>query len=108
MGSSKSTIAQAAEKGLERYRARDPGALYSLGWATKEGTQWCPMNEEPLHLIPERFRKEVLDNLNSAVPEGEYLAKTSRANLCPFCRYVYSDLLKQYQGDWTRVVQDVG
>ena len=27
--------------------------------------------------------------------------------LCPFCRYVYSDRLKQYDGDWTRVMQDV-
>jgi serine protein kinase len=56
VGSSKSTIARLLKKGLERYSARDEGALFTIGWATKDGTQWCPMNEEPLHLIPERFR----------------------------------------------------
>ncbi len=27
--------------------------------------------------------------------------------LCPFCRYVYSERLRHYNGDWTRVVEDV-
>src|ERR1700722_9455301 len=33
VGSSKSTIARLIKKGLERYSARDDGALYSLGWS---------------------------------------------------------------------------
>ena len=106
VGSSKSTIARLLKKGLERYSAKDAGALYTLGWTTKDGVQWCPMNEEPLHIIPERFRKEVTDNLNSEVPPDGYRAKVI-GELCPFCRYVYSELLKQYDGDWTRVIQDV-
>ncbi len=94
---------------------KGPGTLQRAAWcgkalagwkSTKDGTQWCPMNEEPLHLIPERFRKDVLDNLNAEVASGDYRAKVT-GELCPFCRYVYSDLLKQYAGDWTRVVQDV-
>ena len=52
------------------------------------------MNEEPLHLIPERFRAEILDNLNAGVAEGEYRVKIT-GELCPFCRYVYSDLLQE-------------
>ena len=62
VGSSKSTIARLLKKGLEKYTGRDEGALYSLGWADpagpdgKETVHWCPMNEEPLHLIPQRFR----------------------------------------------------
>ncbi len=106
VGSSKSTIARLLKKGLERYSGRDEGALFSIGWNTKDGVQWCPMNEEPLHLIPERFRAEILDNLNAGVAEGEYRVKIT-GELCPFCRYVYSDLLRQYEGDWTRVVNDV-
>src|SRR5689334_6227338 len=106
VGSSKSTIARLLKKGLERYSAKDAGALYSLGWATADGVQWCPMNEEPLHMIPERFRKDVLDGLNADIPADEYRVKV-RGELCPFCRYVYSDLLRQYEGDWTRVIQDV-
>src|SRR5687767_5564952 len=65
VGSSKSTIARLIKKGLERYSTRDDGALYALGWKTGDNIQWCPMNEEPLHLIPTRFRKEILDSLNS-------------------------------------------
>src|SRR5688572_22165447 len=66
VGSSKSTIARMLKKGLERYSARDDGALYTIGWASPESEEayWCPMHEEPLHLIPERFREDVLNRLN--------------------------------------------
>jgi serine protein kinase len=94
VGSSKSTIARLLKKGLERYSTKDSGALYSLGWATKDGIQSCLMNEEPLHLIPERFRNEVLACLNANVPSGENRVKIM-GELCPFCRYVYSDLLRE-------------
>jgi serine protein kinase len=106
VGSSKSTIARLLKKGLERYSAKDEGALYSIGWQTPEGVQWCPMNEEPLHLIPERFRGDVYDRLNAEVPPGGYRVK-AKGELCPFCRYVYSQLLKKVDGDWTKVVQEV-
>jgi serine protein kinase len=106
VGSSKSTIARLLKKGLERYSAKDDGALYSLGWATGDGVEWCPMNEEPLHLIPERFRKEVYDQLNADVEPGGYKVKVT-GDLCPFCRYQYNQLLKKVDGDWTRVVENV-
>src|SRR5664279_741062 len=64
VGSSKSTIARLLKKGLERYSGRDDGALYTLGWVNGDAVQWCPMNEEPLHLIPQRFREEVATSLN--------------------------------------------
>src|SRR5438876_5118200 len=60
VGSSKSTIARLLKKGLEQYSASDEGALFSLGWAAGDESgdvQWCPMNEEPLHIISNRFRK---------------------------------------------------
>ncbi len=75
VGSSKSTIARLLKRGLEQYSASDEGALYTIGWVTAEGTQWCPMNEEPLHLVPERFRGELLEQINSNVPEGGYRAE---------------------------------
>jgi serine protein kinase len=109
VGSSKSTIARLLKKGLERYSARDEGALYTLGWVDLEDTRsihWCPMNEEPLHIIPGRFRVDVEANLNQDRPAGEYRARI-KGELCPFCRYVYNERLKHYGGDWTRVVQDV-
>src|ERR1700761_6776123 len=106
VGSSKSTIARLLKKGLEAYSATDEGAMYTLGWVVDGNVQWCPMNEEPLHLVPERFRDEVAANLNEgAAPSGPRVR--IHGELCPFCRYVYTDLRKHYGGDWTRVVQDV-
>jgi serine protein kinase len=104
VGSSKSTIARMLKKGLERYSVSEEGALFTLGWVTGDVVQWCPMHEEPLHVIPHRFRKDVMAQLNAG--HGDYAVRI-HGELCPFCRYVYSDRLKQYEGDWTRVVQDL-
>jgi serine protein kinase len=109
VGSSKSTIARLLKKGLERYSARDEGALYTLGWVNEEDAElvhWCPMHEEPLHLIPHRFRDDVSTQLNQGRGEDDYQAKIS-GEMCPFCRYSYAERLKKYEGDWTRVMQDV-
>jgi serine protein kinase len=109
VGSSKSTIARLLKKGLERYSARDDGALYALGWTIEGATQWCPMNEEPLHLVPEGFRGDVTAELNEGHESQEDHSELVKivGELCPFCRYVYTDLRKKYAGDWTRVVDDV-
>ncbi len=109
VGSSKSTIARQLKKGLERYSTTDAGALYTLGWvslADPNSVHWCPMHEEPLHLVPERFRAEVAERLSAGRTEGQYNVKIN-GELCPFCRYVYAERLRRYEGDWTRVVQDV-
>jgi serine protein kinase len=109
VGSSKSTIARLLKKGLERYSQTDSGALYTLGWtalADPNNIHWCPMHEEPLHLVPERFRPEIVQKLNAGRGEGDYKVKIN-GELCPFCRYVYAERLKHYEGDWTRVVHDV-
>jgi serine protein kinase len=50
VGSSKSTIVRLLKKGLERYPPTT--RVVFAGLAIKDGTQWCPMNEEPLHLFP--------------------------------------------------------
>ncbi|MBX3412849.1 MAG: serine protein kinase [Pirellulales bacterium] len=109
VGSSKSTIARLLKKGLERYTSRDDGALYTLGWVDLEDhsdVHWCPMHEEPLHLIPDRFRGEVEQRFNAVRQADGYDVKIT-GELCPFCRYVYTERLKRYNGDWTRVVEDV-
>ena len=109
VGSSKSTIVRLLKQGLQRYSATDDGALYTLGWVDEENpdeVQWCPMNEEPLHLIPERFREEVEARLNEGREEN-VLQVRIRGELDPFCRFMYQQRLKKYDGDWTRVVQDV-
>lgn len=108
VGSSKSTIARMLKKGLERYTASDAGALYTLGWRNEEGgdMEWCPMNEEPLHLIPLRFRLDVETKLHEG-RNGVDFAVHIKGELCPFCRHQYGERLRQYDGDWTRVLKDV-
>ena len=108
VGSSKSTIARLLKRGLERYSGTDEGALYTLGWTGDEEGEfhWCPMHEEPLHIIPERFRDDVLQNLNAETSEGAYRVRIV-GELCPYCRFMYTERLKKYNGDWTKVVQDV-
>jgi len=109
VGSSKSTIVRLLKQGLQKYSATDAGALYTLGWVDEEDpneVQWCPMNEEPLHLIPERFRGEVAAQLNAGRGEDELHVRI-RGELDPFCRFMYQQRLKKYDGDWTRVIQDV-
>jgi serine protein kinase len=108
VGSSKSTIARLLKKGLQRYSGRDEGALYTLGWADPESNEvyWCPMHEEPLHLIPDRFRADVLAKLNAGRSDDGYKVKIV-GDLCPYCRFMYTERLARYDGDWTRVIKDV-
>jgi serine protein kinase len=109
VGSSKSTIVRLLKQGLQRYSETDEGALYTLGWVDEENpdeVHWCPMNEEPLHLIPERFREDVAVSLNEEIKEGDFQVRI-RGELDPFCRFMYQQRLKKYDGDWTRVAQDI-
>lgn len=109
VGSSKSTIVRLLKQGLERYSGTDDGALYTMGWVDEDDpneVHWCPMNEEPLHLIPERFRDEVADRLNAGRGEEDFQVRI-RGELDPYCRFMYQQRLKKYDGDWTRVIQDV-
>jgi serine protein kinase len=108
VGSSKSTIARLLKHGLERYSATEDGAVYSLGWVNEDtgDVNWCPMHEEPLHVIPERFRADVLARLN-AERENEDRRVRIVGELCPYCRFMYTDRLKKYSGDWTKVIHDL-
>jgi len=108
VGSSKSTIARLLKHGLERYSATEEGAVYTLGWINEDtgDVNWCPMHEEPLHVIPERFREDVVSRLN-ADRENEERKVRIFGELCPYCRFMYTERLKKYDGDWTKVVHDI-
>ena len=73
----KSTIVSMLKKGLEEYSRTDEGALYAI--------KDCPMQEEPLNLIPHPLREEF---------EQEYGVKIE-GNLCPSCRF---RLKEEYDG----------
>jgi serine protein kinase len=76
--SGKSTIVGLIRKGLELYSQSDAGALYAI--------KGCPMQEEPLHLVPDKWRDSLSEDHNINI-EG---------SLCPRCRFTLDD---KYNGD---------
>src|SRR5213594_1148815 len=115
VGSSKSTIVRLLKKGLEDYSRTPEGALYTFVWVLqgeigRKRTDQneiiaCPMHEEPLHLVPEELRPEVLRMLNEGRPEGERVIL--EGDLCPSCRQTYRELVLRYGGDWTKIISHV-
>jgi serine protein kinase len=112
VGSSKSTIARLLKKGLEAYSGQKEGALYTFGWKAdlaSPGTdtvQWCPMHEDPLHLIPFESQDAIYTEINRRIGPKEYRI-VSTGNLCPFCRKTFQDFMTSYEGNWEKVIRHV-
>src|SRR5216684_3382034 len=113
VGSSKSTIARLLKKGIEEYSRIPDGAAYTFSWlldkkqldgsVVKEKMK-CPMNEEPLNLIPKDWRPRVFAELcppssGYTIPEG--------SELCPACRFVFRELMTSCQGNFAKVMEQV-
>lgn len=81
-GGAKSSVAAMLKRGLEKYSRTDEGAMYAI--------DGCPMNEDPLHLIPVELRDQVFNETGVKV-EG---------SLCPVCRH---RLREDYEGDFLQV-----
>ncbi len=106
VGSSKSTIVRLLKKGLEEYSRTNEGALYSFSWIQEDGSLMpCPMNEEPLHLVPKELRPKLLAQLNEGRPQGEQVH--IEGDLCPACRFMFRDFLRKCNGDWLKVLDNV-
>lgn len=110
VGSSKSTIARLLKKGLEVYSRTDEGALYSYQWvnlgelglAGKDVDVFpCPMNEDPLRLIPLAWRKKALTELG--LDEARYPV-VMKGDLNPASRFIFRALMEHYEGDWSKIV----
>ncbi|MFB9278972.1 PrkA family serine protein kinase [Cohnella cellulosilytica] len=78
----KSTIVTLLKKGLEQYSRTPRGAVYAI--------KGCPMQEDPLHLIPEELRPEIEKELGVRI-EGD---------LCPSCQM---RLKTEFNGDIEKV-----
>ncbi len=108
VGSSKSTIVRLLKKGVEEYSKSEEGALYTYSWMIPredgESEEFpCPMHEEPLHLIPEEFRRDFLEDLITEKPDKPYRYAVE-GELCPVCRYHMKDLMLRYEGDWAKII----
>ncbi|WP_298864530.1 serine protein kinase, partial [uncultured Gimesia sp.] len=110
VGSSKSTIARLLKQGLERYSRTEEGALYSFGWKEADGSiHWDPMNSDPLQLIPLENRAEICKYLNAdrdANNELDYIVEIT-GEVCPLSRFLFNERLKECNGDWTKVMEQV-
>lgn len=113
VGSSKSTIARLLKAGLESYSRTEAGRIYTFGWRLPEdlrhltgGSEFLPdpMNEDPLKLVPLEWRQSALDELN--LSNARYDIRI-RGDLNPASRYIFNELLKHYEGDWSRVMEHV-
>ena len=110
VGSAKSTIARMLKKGLELYSTTPEGEIYSWEWTNlkeilnMDDSMPCPMNEDPIHLIPDERRGAVLDSLNKNRDRTKQLY--IEGGLCPACRHVYKNLLEHYNGDWPSIVSN--
>ncbi|GMU35145.1 MAG: hypothetical protein AMXMBFR20_30170 [Planctomycetia bacterium] len=110
VGSAKSTICRLIKKGLEQYTRTDDGAMYSFAWRIPRANGEydivdCPMHEEPLKLIPKEPRREVIAMLNESLPPEQRISVTG--DLDPFCRKTFADFLRQYDGDWRKVMDHI-
>ncbi|HSE41039.1 MAG TPA: serine protein kinase [Acidobacteriota bacterium] len=114
VGSSKSTIVRLLKRGLEDYARTDDGAVYSFGWVISDAeagrnvrpdVRWCPMNEEPLHIIPVELRESFLAGINQQRPAEDPLY--IEGDLCPSCRFTFKEQMRKYQGDWQKVIQHI-
>lgn len=126
VGSSKSTICRRLKRGLEQYSRTNDGSWYTFKWvnlpivADEKGPaiftspeDVCPMNENPIKLMPVSMRQEFLKDLNASLkestPEDErntLYVLNSEGDLNPRCKLFMSMLLKRYDGDWLAVVEN--
>jgi len=113
VGSSKSTIARLFKKGLQRYSRQPEGALYTYEWVLPEELLHitggealfeCPMNEEPLRLIPEEWRADAIQKMG-LLRDGQVIK--IKGDLNPACRLIFRELMNHYEGDWSKVMQHV-
>lgn len=116
VGSAKSTICRLIKRGVENYSKTETGALYTFEWIDPDGENEeifgrgvrvfpSPMHEEPLLLIPEEMRAEVVEELNRGSKDDFRIQ--IQGELCPPSRFIFRRLLEKYEGDVTKVFNHV-
>jgi serine protein kinase len=116
VGSAKSTICRRIKKGVEHYSKTPQGQLYTFEWIDPNGENGdifgegvrvfpSPMNEEPLLLFPEAYRKELQDQLNKGA-SGHYRINV-KGDICPPSRFIFQKLNEKYEGNIEKILEHV-
>lgn len=133
VGSSKSTICTRLKKGLEDYTRTPEGALYTYSWKNldkvpglyNQPTATCPMNDDPLKLLPEGVKQEFIAEINASlkqkyaqeVKDAKAAGKDVKsivpphriqvpASLNPRCQYFFDRLMEHHDYDWQAVMDE--
>lgn len=116
VGSAKSTICRLIKKGLETYSRSEQGSLYTFEWVDEKGelqellgqgvkSYQSPMNEEPLLLLPEDLRAEVVAEINRG--QKDQFRLQLKGDICPPSRYIFQKLMEKYDNDIEKVLSHV-
>ncbi len=120
VGSAKSTLARLLRKALEHHSRTEEGQLYTLSWIAKDDQYReilglgdskadrtdCPLNEEPLRLLPEDARNTMLAMINKNRLAEERIEV--EGDLCPRCRFFYKQLLHKFNEEdaWKKILEN--
>ena len=113
VGSAKSTFVRQLKQGLQEYSRTTEGRLFTYEWQLPKELQHiageqqlfpCPMHEEPLRLVPAEWREEAFKSLG--IWDNKYVPRI-KGDLDPACRMIFRELMKHYDGDWSKVMQHV-
>lgn len=117
VGSSKSTICRRIKRGMEDYSRTEEGAIYTYDWTNIKDFDIkdeaaCPLNDDPLKLIPSDMRGSIMEDLNRILEE-KYTDTTKellhpvrlQGELNPHCKYFMNQLLRKYNGDIGKVLE---
>ncbi len=117
--SAKSTMGRLLRKGFQAYSRIDEGAMYTLDWIkvprserekmahiTEESVVRCPLNDEPLLLLPPEALQDFLGEINKKIDDP--LKKIRMAGeRCPVCHHNYTRLMEEAcDGDWMKVLRE--
>ncbi|QSG14720.1 PrkA family serine protein kinase [Halapricum desulfuricans] len=113
VGSGKSDFDRQVRRYFEDYTRRDEGRMYTFRWTNlcdvipdqdpADDTVRSPMNQDPLVLIPEQQRQDILDDINELL-DAPYTIRNEQA-LDPASEFYMDRLLAYYDDDLETVLE---
>ncbi|SEV97396.1 PrkA family serine protein kinase [Halobacterium jilantaiense] len=114
VGSGKSDVDRQVRRYYEDYTARDEGRLYTFRWTDlcsviddqdpNDDTVVSPMHQDPLVLLPQEQRQQVIDDLNEEL-DAPYSLRNEQA-LDPESEFYMDELLAHYDDDLQAVLEN--
>jgi len=114
VGSGKSDVDRQVRRYYEDYTAREDGRLYTFRWTDlcsvvddqdpNDDTVVSPMHQDPLVLLPQAQRQQVVDDLNEAL-DAPYSLRNEQS-LDPESEFYMDELLAHYDDDLQAVLEN--